>query len=68
MAWFIIRCERKTWTKYVVEAENEDAAIESYEDWQYLGYVDGDCTETAVIGGPFMSEAQALADDASYVG
>ncbi len=67
MAWFIIQCERKTWTKYLVEAEDEEAPIEDSDDLQYLGYVDGEDTESAVIGGPFNSEAEALVDVASYI-
>lgn len=66
MAWFIIQCERKTWTKYLVEAENKDDALYDSDKWQYLGYVDGDDTDS-VIFGPFGSEADTLADVASYV-
>jgi hypothetical protein len=28
--------ERKTWTKYLVEAENAEDAFEDDEDWEYL--------------------------------
>jgi hypothetical protein len=66
MAWFIIQCERKTWTKYLIEAENKEAALEAGDDLQYLGYVDGENTESTVVG-PFDSEAEALVDVASYV-
>lgn len=66
MAWFIIKCESKTWIKYLVEAENKDAALYNSDNWQYLGYVDGDETDS-IIFGPFESEADVLADVASYV-
>ena len=67
MAWFIIQCERKTWTKYLVEAEDKDAAVEDSDNWQYLGYVDGDDTDSDIVGGPLDTKAQALADVVSYV-
>ncbi len=67
MAWLIIQSERKTWTKYLVEAEDEEAALYASDDWQYLGYLDGEDTESNVVGGPFESKAQALADIVSYV-
>jgi hypothetical protein len=67
MAWFIIQCERKTWTKYLVEAESEEAAIENSDNWKYLGYVDGDDTDSGIVGGLFESSAEALADVVSYV-
>jgi hypothetical protein len=65
MPWFVIQCERKTWTKYLVEADDEDTAIDS-DDWQYLGYVDGEDTEDTVVGGPFGDSVEALADICSY--
>ena len=65
MSWFIIQCERKTWTKFIVEAENEESALESSDDWQYLGYVDGD--DIKDIGSdPFDTKATALNDIVSY--
>jgi len=67
MAWFIIQRERKTWTKYLVEAEDEEAAMENSDNWQYLGYMDGDDTDSAVVGRPFKTGAEALADNVSYV-
>ena len=67
MAWFIIQCERKTWTKYLVEADSEEAAFESSDNWQYWGYLDGDDTDSAIVGGPFGSKAEALGDVVSYV-
>jgi len=66
MAWFIVQCESKTWIKYLVEAEDEDNALNDSDKWQYLGYVDGE-EEDNTIFGPFESEADALADVASYV-
>lgn len=65
MSWFIIQCERKTWTKFIVEAENEESALESSDDWQYLGYVDGDDIE-AIVYNPFDTKATALNDIVSY--
>jgi hypothetical protein len=67
MAWFIIQRERKTWTKYLVEAENVEAAFEDDEDWEYLGYLDGDDEASAIVGGPFESKAKALDDVVGYV-
>jgi hypothetical protein len=67
MAWFIIESERKTWTKFLVEAEDEDATLDACDDWQFLGYVDGDDTESRVIGGLFDSRARAMDDLASFV-
>jgi hypothetical protein len=66
MAWFIIQCERKTWTKYLVEAKDKNAAMEESDNWQYLGHLDGDDTESTVTGGPFESKANALDDVVSY--
>jgi hypothetical protein len=67
MPWFIIESERKTWTKCLVEAEDEEAALGASDRWQYLGYVDGDDSESRVVGGPFESEAKAMDDIASFV-
>jgi hypothetical protein len=67
MAWFIIQRERKTWTKYLVEAENAEAAFEDDKDWEYLGYLDGDDEMSEIVGGPCESQAQALNDVVSYV-
>lgn len=67
MAWFIIRRERKTWTKFLVEADSEEAAFDSSDNWQYLGYLDGDDTDSDVVGGPLGSKVEALADVVSYV-
>ena len=67
MAWFIIQCERKTWTKYLVEAADEEGAMQDSDRWQYLGYVDGDDTHNGIVGGPFDSGAKALDDAVSNV-
>jgi hypothetical protein len=67
MAWFIIQRERKTWTKYLVEAENAESAFEDAEDWEYLGYLDGDDELSEIVGGPFKSKSKALDDVVSYV-
>ncbi len=67
MAWFIIQCERKTWTKYLVEAESQEAAMENNNNWKYLGYLDGEDTDSSIAGEAFESEAKALADTVSYV-
>ena len=67
MGWFIIQCERKTWIKYIVEAENQNAALQTCDNWEYLGYLDGEETNSQVIDNPFPTEEAALADIASYV-
>ena len=67
MAWFIIQRERKTWTKYLVEAKDAEAAFEDDVNWQYWGYVDGDDTDSTIIGGPFESKEKAIGDVVSYV-
>jgi len=67
MAWFIIQCERKTWTKYIVQAEDEHSAMAEADSWKYLGYVDGDDTEASVLAGPFVRISEAYADIHSYV-
>lgn len=67
MPWFIVQSERKTWTRYVVQADSAEAATDDSNDWQYFGYVDGEDTESKVIGGPFESREEALDDDEAYV-
>lgn len=57
MPWFIKTCERKTYTKYLVEAES--AAEAQGKDGQYIGYVDGD------EDGVDVSEAFETKTDAS---
>ncbi len=67
MPWFVVQSERKTWTKYIVEAKDEEAAIQNSDGWQYVGYVDGEDTESTVLGGPFNGKVEARADLTSYV-
>jgi len=67
MAWFIIQCERKTWTKYLVEAADEEGAMQDSDRWQYLGYVDGEDTDSGIVGGTSQTKAEAIADIRSYV-
>ncbi len=67
MAWFIIESERRTWTKYLVEADDSEVATRCSDRWEYLGYLDGDDTDSRVVGGPFEDEAHALADLSSHV-
>ncbi|MCC7353769.1 MAG: hypothetical protein IT330_08430 [Anaerolineae bacterium] len=65
MPWYIVATERKTWAKYLVEAEDEEA-IYNTDDWEYLGYVDGDDTDHE-INGPFRNKDEALHDNDSHV-
>jgi hypothetical protein len=65
MLWFIIETERKTWTKYLVEADDEASAYDRDTE-EYLGYVDGQ-DETSRTYGPFQSRDAALEDSASSV-
>ena len=67
MVWFVIQCERKTWTKYLVEANDAQTALDASDAWRYLGYTDGEDTESVVAGGPFERSVDALADICSYV-
>ena len=67
MPYFIIQCERKTWTKFIVEAKNREAAINDVDNWRYLGYVDGEDTASSVEGQAFRTEEDALSDIMSYV-
>jgi len=66
MAWFIIETERKTWTKYLVEAANEREAYYKADAGEYLGYRDGE-DEQARTHGPFASRNAALDSDAASV-
>ena len=66
MPWFIVQAERKTWTKYLIEAENADSALMESDGCEYLGYVDGDDTASAIVG-EFESKVKALGDLVSYV-
>lgn len=67
MAWFIIEYERKTWTKYLLQADSEHEALEHGAESGYLGYLDGEDLHAEIVGGPFKSKDKALADKASYV-
>ena len=67
MPWFIIQSERKTWTKYLVEADNMEGALDACDKWEYIGYVDGEDTCSRVVAGGFATEAEALDDDQAYV-
>ena len=67
MPWFIVEAERKTWTKYLVEAADEEEACGKADDaGEYLGYLDGD-DESSIVEGPFPSRDAALDDIASVV-
>ncbi|MDP3779314.1 MAG: hypothetical protein Q8R30_04705 [bacterium] len=66
MPWFIIAAERKTWTKYLVEAADEEDAHDKGTDGEYIGYLDGD-DDSSTVHGPFPSRDAALADVASVV-
>lgn len=66
MPWFVIETERKTWTKFLVEAADEADAYEKADAGEYLGYRDGE-DETARIYGPFASRDAALDSDAACV-
>ena len=67
MPWFIIQAERKTWTKYLVEARDEQEAWEDRDGWEYFGYVDGDDTESDVVAGPFETKDEARRDVMGWV-
>lgn len=67
MPWFIVETERKTWTKYLVEAADEEEAHDKASDaGEYLGYLDGD-DESSIVEGPFASRDAAVEDIASVV-
>lgn len=63
MAFWIVSSERKTWTKYLVQAETQ-AEAQSRDNEEYLGYVDGD-DDRATVSGPFDSKEAALESDDS---
>ena len=66
MPWFILETERKTWTKYLVEATDEREAYYKSDAGEYLGYRDGE-DEKVHTYGPFQSRSAALEDIASSV-
>jgi len=49
-----------------VEADNEAAALEAHDDWEYLGYVDDEDKESVVVA-MFASKSDVMRDVASYV-
>jgi hypothetical protein len=65
MAWFVMQHQRKTWTKFLVEAASEQGVLET-DDHENLGYLDAD-DESCDIVGPFETREMALKDVASYV-
>ena len=67
MAWFIIEYERKTWKKYLMQAESKREALEDGYESGYLTYLDGEDVRAEIVGGPIKSKDKALADKASYV-
>jgi hypothetical protein len=64
MPYFIKVTERKTYLKYLIEAENAEE-VDDHEG-EYLGYVDGE-TEASRVVGPFADKEEACASDESYV-
>lgn len=67
MAWFIIQSERKTWTKYLVQAKDKDAALSNCDCWEYLGYVDGEDTKSTIAAGPFEAENEAITNTFAFI-
>jgi hypothetical protein len=67
MPWFIIGSERKTWSPFLMGAEDENATLDACGNWQYLAYVGADDTESRAIGSPFESKAKAMDNVASFV-
>lgn len=64
--WFIVETERKTWTKYLVQAADAADAKEQVDTGEYLGYRDG-ADASCRIYGPFTRRDTALYSDASHV-
>jgi hypothetical protein len=64
MPYFIKFTERKTYLKYLIEADTAEDVDDQEET--YLGYVDGDAGASRVAG-PFTSKGDAFASDESYV-
>lgn len=64
MPYFVKQTMRKTYLKYIVEADTEEEVYE--EDGRYIGYLDGDTEDWEVIGGPFESTDAAMEDIISY--
>jgi hypothetical protein len=40
---------QKTWSKFLTEAENKNVALDTWNDWQYLGYVEAGDAESSVV-------------------
>lgn len=66
MKWFVVTCERRTWTKYIVAAENREAALTAFDTWEYIGYVDGDNHSSFVSSKAKESREDALHDVAAF--
>lgn len=64
MPFYIKITERKTYLKYLIEADTAEEVDDQEEE--YLGYVDGD-TEESRLAGPFTSRDEAFVSDQSYV-
>ncbi len=64
MPFYIRETNRKTYLKYLIEAADKEAAEDI--DGEYLGYVDGDTADDAVLHGPFVTREEALAQDVAY--
>ena len=64
MPFFITKYARRTWSVYLVEAEDPEEI--SSDEGEYLGYFDddGDGYETA---GPFATREEALASPEAWV-
>ena len=55
MAWFILQSERRTYTIFLVEAQDQAMARCSFDDAEYLGYVDGEDLEAVALAGLSLS-------------
>jgi hypothetical protein len=66
MPWYIVETERRTVTKYLVEATDEAGAHEIADAGEYVGYCDGP-DEAIRAYGPFASRDAALDDAVSNV-
>lgn len=64
MSYYIRQTVRRTYLKYLVEAEDEGQA--SLQDGRYIGCLDGDIEDGGIIGGPFETADAAMANSISY--
>lgn len=64
MPYFIKITQRKTYLKYLIEADTAEDVDDQEE--AYLGYVDGD-VEHSHVAGPFTSMGDAFGSHESYV-